>query len=236
MATKEKHSREPVPEQEAPVEKGFGERFEAEVGAQSRALYEKIVDHWPKFAAAAVAIILLGTGYAGYNAFQERQLANSEQALSLALLEHQGEERLAALMRLQGEIAKPLLPRHHLEAAQAAQNVGDWATALEFWNLLAGIAPDNWRIVVGMGRASALLHLGQAGEATAKLSTLRREASEEFMPLVLLQLAESAEADGNWELALQTYEELVTREEGGQSDFLAFKKKQIRQRMAGEAS
>ena len=236
MSAKEKHSRESLPEQEAPEEKGFGDRFEAEIGTQSRAFFDKLVEHWQKLAAAAAVFVLLVAGYAGFNAYQERQLANNEQALSQALLENQGAERLEALMRLRGEMVKPLLPRHHLEAAKAAQDIGDWATALEYWKLLVEVGPDNWKALARVGRATALLHLGQAAEAVTELTTLRAGASEEFLPLVLLQLAEAAEADGNWELALRTFEELQAREDGQQSDYLAFKASQIRQRMAGESS
>ncbi|SMP45044.1 Tetratricopeptide repeat-containing protein [Desulfonatronum zhilinae] len=236
MSAKEKHSRESLPEQEAPEGKGFGDRFEAEIGTQSRAFFDKLVEHWQKLAAAAAVFVVLIAGYAGFNAYQERQLANSEQALSHALLEYHGAERLEALMRLRGEMAEPLLPRHHLEAAKAAQDIGDWATALEYWKLLVDVGPDNWKALARVGRATALLHLGQTGEAVTELTTLRAGASEEFLPLVLLQLAEAAEADGNWELALRTFEELQAREDGQQSDYLAFKASQIRQRMAGESS
>lgn len=232
MATKEKAAHESPPEQDAPAERGFGERFEAEVGAQSRAMYEKIMDHWPKFAGAAAVLVVLVTGYAGFNAYQDRQLANSEQALNQVLLENQGEERLAALMRLRGEIATPLLPRHHLEAAKAAQDVGDWATSLEYWKLFADVAPENWDALARMGKASALLRLGQSDQAATELTILRDQASEAFLPIILLQLAEAAEASGKWELALQTYETLLAREDGRQSEFLAFKADQIRQRMA----
>ncbi len=236
MSAKEKHSRESLPEQEAPEEKGFGDRFEAEIGTQSRAFFDKLMEHWPKLAAAVGVFVVLIAGYAGFNAYQDRQLANSEQALSQALLENQGAERLEALMRLRGEMVKPLLPRHHLEAAKAAQDVEDWATALEYWKLVVEVGPDNWKALARMGQATALLHLGQTDEAVAELTSVRAGASEEFLPLVLLQLAEAAEADGNWELALRTFEELQAREDGQQSDYLAFKASQIRQRMAGEST
>lgn len=236
MSEKTRNTREPLPEQETPMERGFGERFESEIGTQSRAFFDKLVEHWPKLAAAVGVFVVLVAGYAGFNAFQERQLAKSEQALSQALLENQGLERLEALMRLRGGIATPLLPRHHLEAAKAAQEVGDWATALEYWNQVVEVGPDNWKALARMGRATALLHLGQTSEAVTELTSLRAGASEEFQPLVLLQLAEAAEADGNWELALRTFEELQAREDGRQSDYLAFKASRIRQRMAGESS
>ncbi len=236
MSSKEKHPREALPEQEAPEEKGFGDRFEAEIGTQSRAFFDKLMEHWPKLAAAVGVFVVLVAGYAGFNAYQDRQLANSEQALSQALLENQGAERLEALMRLRGEMAKPLLPRYHLESAKAAQDVEDWATALEYWKLVVKVGPDNWKALARMGQATALLHLGQADEAVTELTALRTGTSEEFLPIVLLQLAEAAEAAGNWELALRTFEELQAREDGRQSDYLAFKASQIRQRMAGESS
>ena len=235
MATRENAAQASAPEQGAPSEKGFGERFEAEVGAQSRDMFEKILDHWPKFAGAVAVFVVLVAGYAGYNAYHDHQLSKSEQALNQVLLETQGAERLAALMRLRGEIAPPLLPRHRLEAIKAAQDVEDWATALEYWKLFADVAPDNWADLARIGQASARLHLGESDQAAAELATLRDATSEAFLPIVLLQIAEAAEAGGNWELALQTYEELQARDEGRQSEFLAFKADQIRQRIDDDA-
>lgn len=236
MSEKMRNSREPLPEQKTPVERGFGERFEAEIGTQSRAFFDKLMEHWPKLAAAAGVFVVLVAGYAGFNAYTDRQRANSEQALNQALLENQGPERLDALMRLRGEMARPLLPRHHLEAAKAAQDVGDWATALEYWKLLVELETDTWTSLARMGQAAALLHLGQTEEAVTELTTLRTGASGEFLPIVLLQLAEAAEAAGDWDLALRTFEELQAREDGRQSDYLAFKASRIRQRMAEESS
>ena len=236
MSARDKKRRESMPEQEVPVDKGLGERFESEIGAQSRALFEKITEHWQKLVAAAIVFVVLVTGYAGYNAYQDRRLSVSEQALNQVLLEKRGPDRLKALLLLRGEMPGPLLTRHHLETAQAAQDVGDWATALEYWKLLAAVAPENWKTVARMGQATAMLHLGEADRAVAELTSLRIGVSEEFRPLVLRQLAEAAEAGASWELALQTYEELKSLSGAQESEFFEFRMSRIRKQLDAESS
>ncbi|GAB6060138.1 hypothetical protein [Desulfonatronum parangueonense] len=236
MSQKSAKDHKSAPEQGPIPDKGLTDKIEAEIGAQSRQFYDKLVEHWQKFAVAVAALVLLISGAAGWGAYQERRLANSEQALDQVLLSTQGTQRLNALMEIEGRMVKPLLPRHHLETARTAQEVQNWATALEYWNQLAALTPINWMTTARLGQATALLHLGQAGEAVTELQSLRNSVSEEFLPIVLWQLAEAAEAAGNWETALNTYDELKARGATQHAEFLEFRKTRIRQQMAHEAS
>ncbi|SDB18789.1 hypothetical protein SAMN05660653_00937 [Desulfonatronum thiosulfatophilum] len=236
MSPKSTKDQKPLPEQGKAPDKGLTEQFEAEIGTPSRQFFHVLVNHWQWIAAGVGVLVLLISGTAGYGAYQERRVAKSEEALDQVLLETQGAERLNALLEIEGRLAKPLLPRHHLETARTAQNVQNWATALEYWNQLAALTPGNWVTTARLGQATALLHLGQADEAVTELQSLRDSASEEFMPIVLWQLAEAAEAAGHWDTALDTYDELKTRGSLQHADFLEFRKARIRQQAAQDRS
>lgn len=235
MTQKGTHPQKTIPEHE-PDSMDFGQQFESEIGAQSRRLFDKIMDYWRVIAASVAVFILLVSAFAGYNSYQEHRLTKSEQALDQALLENQGLQKLAALQEIEDQMAKPFLPRHHLETAMAAQNVQDWTIALAYWNKLANIAPENWNTTARLGKATALLRLDQTDQAVAELESLRASASEEYMPLVLMQLATAAEAAGNWDKALNAYEELKELGAGQQVGFLDFKMTQVRQKLADPSS
>lgn len=220
-----------------PQEKNpLADRFEGEIGSESRQLYEKLMDHWQVIAASAVAVLLLTAGYGGYSAYQERRMTQAQEALTQAVLEFQGAQRVAALEELQGDLPKAMLPRFWLESAKAAAQQEDWDKALQFWKMLSEGGSDTWALLARMGQSTALLHLGRPQEALAELDRLHAQAPESMRPVVLQQVAEAAEMAENWERAVAAYEELRSMEDLPQPGFLDFKLNEIRQRLAADVS
>ncbi len=206
-------------------------RIETEIGAESRQLFEKIMEQWRTIAAIAGAIVVMVAAYSGYGAYQEHRLTKAEHALEQAMLENQGTQRLAALEGLRDALPSSLLPRYWLEMAKAAQEQQDWTRALEFWARLAQEGPDNWSVLARLGQAASMLRLGQAREALDVLELLSVQAPESMHSVVLLQLAEAAEQAEDWERALAAYEQLKTSEDSPQAGFVEYKTSRIRERL-----
>jgi hypothetical protein len=205
--------------------------IETEIGAESRQLFEKIMEQWRTIAAIAGAIVVTVAAYSGYGAYQEHRLTKAEHALEQAMLENQGTQRLAALEGLRDALPNSLLPRYWLEMAKAAQEQQDWTRALEFWSRLAQDGPENWSVLARLGQAASMLRLGQAREALDVLELLSVQAPESMHSVVRLQLAEAAEQAEDWERALAAYEQLKTSEDSPQAGFLEYKTSQIRERL-----
>lgn len=222
------------PHQEIPHGPSGPDQLESEVGTQSHPLYDKLVKYWPYIAGIVALIVVSAAGYGGYGAYQERRLASGEQALDQAVQAGSAEQRLTNLESVRTSLPKPLMPRYHLETAQAAQDMEDWSRALASWEKLSGSGLPAWEPVSSLGQATALLHLNRAEEALALLEALRGDAVEEYQPLVLTRLAVAAEAAGEWERALAAYEELKSLENSQQGEFLDFKASQLREQLAAQ--
>lgn len=210
--------------------------LEVEVGSESRHLFHKLTDYWQIIVVALSAILLLAASYGGYRAYHDRKLTRAENELSQAVLENRNAQLVAVLDSMQTSMPKALLPRYWLESAKAAQDLEDWARALDFWKKLADNGSDNWRLLGALGHSATLLHLDKPQEALAELEILRGQTPESLMPTVLQRLGEAAEMTGDWERALSAYEELKVRQGGSQPGFLDFKMNEVRERMIDERS
>lgn len=215
---------------------GLTGKLELEVGSESRQLFAKLAARWREIAAAAAAILVLVALYGGYTAYQVHRLAQAEEALDKAVLENQGGERLTALQALEQRLPKALLPRFWLESAQAAQEQGDWAAALDSWKQLAESGLEHWKTPARLGLSAALLELNRPREALAELDSLRALAGDDLLITIIVQQAKAAEMAEDWERTLALYEELKAKDESGRSGYIDFKISKLRERLSAPQS
>lgn len=185
---------------------------------------------------AIVAVILLGLGYKWY---QAEQLNSQSTQLGAILAQKEGAERIAALEGFLQKTPAEFKPAVYFEIAFTATGMQDYAKAAQAWKSGGDLLPGNdpMLAVAGLGQASALNKEGKAAEGVAVLEDLlaKIKADQSVTAFIKMELAALAEAAGQWEKSIATYEEIAAGQEGEGKNFFTFRIKEIKARHAGGA-
>ena len=186
---------------------------------------------------AIVAVILLGLGYKWY---QAQQLNSQSTQLGVILAQKEGAERITALESFLQKTPEEFKPAVYFEIAFTATGMQDYAKAAQAWKSGGDLLPGNdpMLAVAGLGQASALNKEGKAAEGVAVLEDLlaKIKADQSVTAFIKMELAALAEAAGQWEKSIATYEEIAAGQEGEGKNFFTFRIKEIKARHAGGAS
>ena len=180
---------------------------------------------------AIVAVILLGLGYQWY---QANRLDSQSAQLGAILAQKEGAERIAALESFLQKTPAEFKPAVYFEIAFTATGMQDYAKAAQAWKSGGDLLPANdpMLAVAGLGQASALNKEGKASEGVAVLEDLlaKINADQSVTAFIKMELAALAEAAGQWEKSIATYEEIAASQEGEGKNFFTFRIKEIKAR------
>lgn len=180
---------------------------------------------------AVVVVILLAFGYQWY---ENRQLGSQSTQLGIILATKEGPARITALEEFLKKTPDKFKSAVYFEIAFTASGMGDFAKAAEAWKTGGDLLPANdpMLAVAGLGQASALEKSGKATEAVAVLEDLlsKVNADQNLTNFIKMELAALAEAAGQWEKSITTYEEIATGQEGEGKNFFIFRAKELRAR------
>ena len=186
---------------------------------------------------AIVAAILLALGYQWY---QGRQLGAQSAQLGVILAQKTGADRIAALEEFLQKTPAEFKPAVYFEIAFTATSMEDYTKAAAAWKTGGDLLPANdpMLAVAGLGQASALNKNGKAAEGVAVLEDLltKVNADQSVTTFIKMELAALAEAAGQWEKSVATYEEIAASEEGDGKNFFTFRVNEIRARHLSGAS
>lgn len=182
----------------------------------------------------AVVVLLLAFGYKWY---QTRQLKTQSAQLGVILAQKEGAERITALEGFLQKTPDEFKPAVYFDIAFTATSMGNYSKAAEAWKSGGDLLPANDPMfaVAGLGLASVLQKDGKAAEGVAVLEDLlsKVNADQSLTGFIKMELAALAEAAGQWEKSIATYEEIAAAQDGEGKNFFSFRAKELRDRHPG---
>lgn len=224
--------KKPQGQTDTPVNPGVVEQLEQikkAVPDTSQRLFEFLVDNLKPIALACVAVLLIVAAYEGVSHWRAKQASKAADALGVILIEKtEAKARVQALEDFLKDAPASLKPTVQLELAAAAMVDKQYDKAASAWTELEGSSAIDIKTIAGIGHAKCLLLSGKAQEALTLLTALKAKAPESYSAAVTRQIAVTAEAAGNAQVASAAYTELAGKADGSGKPYFEFKANQLK--------
>ena len=168
-----------------------------------------IIKNGKLIAAGIAAIILIAGGAAGFKYMNQQQLIAAQSEMGSILIKYSGEEQLKALADFEKKAPSSMKPAVQLALAKSLMDASRYAEAKAAWASVGKSSPE-MAPVAGLGEAKCLMLENKASEALPILQSLKASAGEHFAATISKVLAEAAEQAGKFQLAIETYQALLT--------------------------
>lgn len=183
--------------------------IESHVPEQLHPILEAAFKHQKQIIIGVVAIIAVAAIYAGMTAYNQRAMTTAQAKLGTILIEASGDDKIAKLEALLGNVPSSVKPAILLELAQSSMSNAKYDKAIGYWNQLVGETDDDLKLVARLGKAKCLTLAGKGAEAVTELNDLTGVAPASFTVPVYRQLAVAAELAGDTNTALMAYQKLA---------------------------
>ncbi|MFW6054544.1 MAG: tetratricopeptide repeat protein [Thermodesulfobacteriota bacterium] len=205
----------------------------SEIGEQAGPLIKKITENLKQIGIVFGAIIILAAAVTGYKYYRVRTLEKGQAELGRILLQADQKQRVSDLESFLEKAPDRLKPAVRLQLASQAMDSGQYEEAGKYWETIASQTKDqDLKVVAGIGQANALHQQGRTAEGLQVLTRLQQEAPERYLENVNQTLAVMAETTGDWDKALQAYQQLqaASGKTAGNTGYLQYKIKQLQQK------
>ncbi len=185
------------------------EDIEARVPQQLHPILEAAFTYQKQLLLGVVAIIAVAAIYAAITSYNNKVLADAQAQLGTILIKDSGDDKIAKLEALLGNVPSAAKPAILLELIQSSMVNNKFEKAVGYWNQLSGEVDENLRLVARLGKAKSLTLSGKNDEAVTILKDIVGTAPAAFSIPVNRQLAAAAEQAGDTPTALAAYKELA---------------------------
>lgn len=156
------------------------------------------------------AIIIIAALYSGYSYYKNRTLRNAQQTVDQIMSNQQGQARISALEDFLPQAPDEMQTALYLQLARLCLQEEDFDRADVHWEHIQENTQDrDMQVVAAMGRATALSGLDKPSEALALLHKTADQAPKRYQRTLNLKIAATAEQAGDWEQALQAYQDVA---------------------------
>ncbi|MCF8103989.1 MAG: tetratricopeptide repeat protein [Desulfohalobiaceae bacterium] len=205
----------------------------SEINEQVGPLVKKITENLKQIGIVFGAIIILAAAVTGYKYYRVRTLEKGQAELGRILLQVDQKQLFSDLKGFLEDAPGRLKPAIRLHLASQAMDSGQYEEAGKYWETIAAqTKKQDLKVVAGIGQANALHLQGRTAEGLQMLTRLRQEAPERYLENVNQTLATMAETTGNWDKALQAYQQLKAApgKTAGTTGYLQYKIKELQQK------
>lgn len=159
--------------------------------------------------AGIVAIIIIAAGVSGIKYMNQQKQLKAQSELGAILIKYSGTKQADALAAFVKEAPAEMKPAVQLALAKALMDTSEYAKAESVW---ADVAKDNAVMapVAELGKAKCKMLAGNPAEAVKILQTLKNSAVPAYASSIDRMLAEAAVKSGNIQMAVQSYQALMT--------------------------
>lgn len=195
--------------------------IQSEVSVEAAPLLKFIIKHSKLIVLLVVLLIgaIVTAGFMQWQAANKQEQAEAELGMILTGAT-QGADRIAALEAFIAKAPSRLQQGAWLELGMVAQQLGDHQKTAQAFDQAAQLGGTSVLASISrLNQADALMQSGKTDEALKILTALESATNGTMRTLARQTLAAAAEAAGNKELAIKTYEALAAQ--GPETD-LAF--------------
>ncbi|WP_319779322.1 tetratricopeptide repeat protein [Maridesulfovibrio sp.] len=172
-------------------------------------LLDYIIKNGKLIAAGVAAIIIIAGSVAGYKHMNQQALVKAQTELGIILIKYNGAEQAESLAAFEKDAPASMKPAVQLATAKAWMDASRYADAKSAWAAVGKSSPE-MAPVAGLGEAKCLMLADKANEAVTILQGLKNSAGATYAAPIDRLLAEAAEQAGNFQLAVQAYQGLLT--------------------------
>ncbi len=194
--------------------------IQQEVDSDMHPLLKKILDNIKPIGITIGGIVAAVAVYSGVTSYQDFQHEKAVSELGGIMVLADQSARAEKLQAFAQSGPKELRSAAQLELARIFMDQKEFEKAAGAWRSVSQSA--DIRIIAGLGEAKALILGGEPAKAVEILSSLKKDASQEFAPAISANLAFAAEKAGQTDLAIAEYEALKSKESGNEA-FLDYK-------------
>lgn len=188
---------------------GALDRVQEEINEEIHPLLQKIHDHIKEIGIVVGAVVLVAAGVTGYKFYQQKTIQNARAELNRITSQNQGQEAIKALQSFLPEAPEDIRQAVRLEVASRSMASEDYDLAAQTWQDIHATAQDpNLQVVASLGRAKALRLAGKLGQSLEILDQLLDMAPKEYIQSINFERAAVAEENGQWQKALNAYQDL----------------------------
>ena len=205
----------------------------SEINEQVSPLVKKITENLKGIGIVFGAIIILAAAVTGYKYYRVRTLEKGQAALGRIMLQADQKQRVSDLKNFLEKAPNRMKPAVRLQLASQAMDSGLYKDAGKYWEAIASQTKNqDLKVVAGIGQANALHLVGRTAEGLQILTRLQKEAPERYLENINQSLATMAETTGEWNKALQAYQQLKSKSglRDGNTGYLQYKIKQLQQK------
>ncbi len=154
-------------------------------------------------------LIVIAAGFSGIKYMNQQKQLKAQSELGAILIKYSGTKQADALAAFEKDAPAEMKPAVQLALAKALMDASEYAKAESAW---ADIAKDNAVMapVAELGKAKCKMLAGDFAGAVKVLQTLKNSAGPAYASSIDRMLAEAAEKSGNIQMAVQSYQALMT--------------------------
>lgn len=159
--------------------------------------------------AGIAAIIIIAAGFSGIKYMNQQKQLKAQSELGAILIKYSGTKQADALAAFEKDAPVEMKPAVQLALAKALMDSSEYAKAESVWT---DIAKDNAVMapVAELGKAKCKMLAGDFAGAIKVLQNLKNIAGPAYTSSIDRMLAEAAEKSGNIQMAVQSYQALMT--------------------------
>lgn len=181
-----------------------------EVSPEATPLWQFVNDNAPKIVAIVVSLVLVISGYAFYQGYQESSFSDAKRQLSIIISNTNDAERLSALEVYKSEAPAVLLVAIELEIAQASVLLGDFVKAQSAFSYVKneeGNSPLGISATINIG--DILARQGEAQKAIDMYESVMEQIPSGFRVALYTSIADVAANANLKEKAVSAYKDAL---------------------------
>lgn len=184
--------------------------MQEEVSPEATPLWQFVNDNAPKIATIVVSLVILISGYAFYQGYQESSLKEARAQLSLITSNAEDAERLTLLEAYKNEAPVEILVGIDFEIAQTAIFLGDFAKAQSAFSSVIGKEGNSpLGISATINLAEVFARQGEAQKAIDTYESIIKQIPLDFRVSVYASIAEIATNANLKEKAISAYKDAL---------------------------
>ncbi len=196
--------------------------IEQEMDSDIHPFLKKILDNIKPIGWALGGIIAAAAVYSGVTSYQDAQKAKAVSQLGSIIVQADATSRVQQLEDFAKTAPADLRVAAQLELAKTHMDAKNFDKAASAWQAVGASGVTDMRIVAGLGEAKNFMMQGEHAKAADLLTTLKQEASDEYMAMISSSLAFAAEKAGRIDAAIAEYESLKAKGDSN-TDYLDYK-------------
>jgi len=215
--------------------KGLLDRLMSEADETAHPLLHKIQEYQNIILVVVVAVVIGAASYSGYTFFTERAQQQAQEEMNEILAMQDQDERIQALENFLEGAPSAMQGGALLELTRVYMETGKYQQAADAFNRLEK-KDDSLQPLALLGRAKAFELMQDYSSALEILQNASGDIPREFENQYHTQIAFVAEQAGNYQLALDSYQNLKELAHGTDAGFIRYKIDSLRKKTEQQGS